>query len=135
MGLEELLFDAALWGAPLGLLWISWHRYRAVPGAGGTNRSLALATLAPLSLSSGIWLLFWALVQISDYSKMARSILNLVPTTAALAVTNLLVCLVSFILSLLMPKTVQGTVPFKRALIFATGYMVLVWMFALTSLH
>ena len=28
MGLEELLFVAALWGAPLGLLWISWHRRR-----------------------------------------------------------------------------------------------------------
>lgn len=84
MGLEELLFDAALWGAPRGLLWISWQRYRAVPGAGGTNRSLALASLALLSLSSGIWLL----VLIDDYSKMTRSILNLVPTTGVLAVNQ-----------------------------------------------
>ena len=133
MGLEELLFDAALWGAPLGLLWVSWRRFRAVPRAGGTDRSLALASLSLLSLSSGIWLLLYALVQIDDYSKIARSILNLVPTAAALAVPNLLVCLVSFILSLLMPKTVQGIIPLKRALIFATGYMILVWIFALTA--
>ena len=133
MTLGELLVVAALWGAPLGLLWISWHRYRTVPAARGTNRSLALASLALLSLSSGIWLLVYALVLIDDYSKMARSILSLVPTSGALAVANLLVCLVSFILSLLMPKTVQGAIPLQRALIFATGYMVLVWMFALTA--
>ena len=135
MGLEELLFHAALLGAPLGLLWISWHRYRTISGAGRTHGSLALASLALVTLSSGIWLLFYALVQIDDYSKTARSILNLIPTTATLAVTNLLVCLVSFILSLLMPKVVQGTIPLKRALICATSYMVLIWMFALTLQH
>jgi hypothetical protein len=133
MTLGELLFVAAIWGVPLGLLWISWHRYGAVQAARGTNRSLALASLALLSLSSGIWLLLYVLVLIDDYSKLARSILNLVPPTGALAVTNLLVCLASFILSLLMPKTVRGTIPLQRALIFATGYMALVWVFALTA--
>jgi hypothetical protein len=47
-------------------------------------------------------------------------------------VVNILVCAASFMLSLFMPKTVQGTIPLQRAITFATGYMVVVWMFALT---
>jgi hypothetical protein len=54
MGLSELLIVAALWGSPLGLLWISWHRYGAVRAAGGTNKSFGAASLALLFLSSGI---------------------------------------------------------------------------------
>jgi hypothetical protein len=92
---------------------------------------LARASLALLSLSSGIWLLLYGLVLISEYYKAVNSILNLVnPPT--LAVVNILVCAASFMLSLFMPKTVQGTIPLQRAIIFATGYMVVVWMFALT---
>lgn len=133
MDLGELLFIAALWGVPLSLSWISWHRYGTVHAAAGTNRSLASASLALLFLSSGIWLLFYGLVIISEYYKAANSILSLVPKPAALAVGNIVVCFFSFILSLLMPKTVDGTIPFQRAITFATGYMVLVWMFALTA--
>jgi hypothetical protein len=133
MGLGELLLlVAALWGAPLGLWWISWHRYGAVPAARGTNRLLARASLALLSLSSGIWLLLYGLVLISEYYKAVNSILNLV-NPATLAVVNILVCAASFMLSLFMPKTVQGTIPLQRAITFATGYMVVVWMFALTA--
>ncbi len=133
MTLGELLFVAALWGVPLGLLWISWRRYSALHSTTNMNMPLARTALVLVSLSSGVWLFVYALVQIDDYSKMARSILNLGPTPGTLAVINLLVCAVALILSLLMPKTVQGTVPLQRSLIFATGYMVLVWMFALTA--
>lgn len=34
---------------------------------------------------------------------------------------------------LYMPKTGHRTVPFRRAITFATWYMLLVWMFALTA--
>jgi hypothetical protein len=130
--LQELLLVAALWGVPLGLLWISWHRYGAVHAAAGTNRSLAGASLALLFLSSGIWLLFSGLVLISEYYKAVNSVVSLGPKPATLAVANIVVCGVSSILSLFMPKTVHGTVPFLRAITFATVYMLLVWMFALT---
>jgi hypothetical protein len=132
MGLSELLIVAALWGIPLGLRWISWHRYGGVRAAAGANRSLAAASLALLFLSSGIWLLLYGLVLISEYYKAVNSILSLGPKPATLAVVNIVVCAISFILSLFIPKTVQGTVPFQRAITFATGYMLLVWMFALT---
>jgi len=133
MGLTELLIVAALWGVPLGLLWISWHRYGAIPAAAGTNRSLAASSLVLLFVSSGIWLLFYELVLLSEYYKPVNSILSLAPKSATLAVVNIVVCAISFILSLFIPKTVQGTVPFQRAITFSTGYMVLVWMFALTA--
>ena len=133
MASGELLFVAALWGVPLGLLWISWRRYGAVHAARGTNRSLALASLALLSLSSGIWLLLFGLVLISEYDKAVNSILNLGPNPATLAPVNILVCAISFVFSLFMPKAVQGTIPLQRAITFATGYMLLVWMFALTA--
>ena len=132
MASAELLFVAALWGVPLGLLWISWDRYGAVHAAAGTNRSFAGASLALVFLSSGIWLLFYGLVLISDYYEAANSILSLGPKPATLAVANVVVCCFSFILALLMPKSVHGTVPFQRAITLATGYMLLVWMFALT---
>jgi hypothetical protein len=133
MGLGELLIIAALWGVPLGLLWISWHRYRAVHAAVGTNRSLAGASLALLFLSSGIWLLFYGLVLITEYYPGVNSIVSLGPSPATLSVANISVCAASFMLSLFMPKTIQGTVPFRRAITCATGYMLLVWMFALTA--
>ena len=132
-GLGELLFVVALWGVPLSLLWISWHRYGAVRTAAGTNTSFAGASLALLFLSSGIWLLFYALVLISEYYKAVNSILSLVPNPRTLAGVNIIVCCASFILSLYMPKTVHRTVPFRRAITFATWYMLLVWMFALTA--
>lgn len=99
----------------------------------GTNRSFAGASFALLFLSSGIWLLFYALVLIGEYYKAANSIVSLFPKPATLAVANIAVCFVSFILSLFMPKTVHGTAPFQRAVTLATGYMLLVWMFALTA--
>jgi hypothetical protein len=133
MAFQELLLVAALWGVPLGLLWISGHRYGAVHAAAGTNRSFAGASLALLCLSSGIWLMFYALVLISEYYKAVSSIVSLGPKPATLAVANIVVCFVSFILSLFVPKTVHGTIPFQRAITFATGYMLLVWMFALTA--
>jgi hypothetical protein len=132
-GSGELLFIAALWGVPLSLLWISWHRYGVVHAAAGTNRSFAGASLILLSVSSGIWLLFYGLVLISDYYKAVNSIVSLGPKPATLAVANIVVCAVSFVLSLFMPKSVQGTVRLQRAITFATGYMLLVWMFALTA--
>lgn len=97
-GLGELLFVVALWGVPLSLLWISWHRYGAVRTAAGTNTSFAGASLALLFLSSGIWLLFYALVLISEYYKAVNSILSLVPNPRTLAVVNIIVCCASFIL-------------------------------------
>ena len=133
MGLSELLIVAALCGIPLGLLWISWHRYGVVRAAVGANRSLAAASFVLLFLSSGIWLLFYGLILISDHYKAVNSILSLGPKPGALAVVNIVVCSTSFILSLFIPKTVQGSVPFQRAITFATGYMLLVWMFALTA--
>ena len=133
MGLTELLFVAALWGAPWGLLWISWHRYRRIQGASGTNTSLAAASLVLLFLTSGTWLLFYGLILISDHYKAVNSILSIGPKPTTLAVFNILVCAASFIFSLFIPKTVQGTVPFQRAVTFATGSMLLVWMFALTA--
>jgi hypothetical protein len=133
MASGELLFVAALWGVPLGLLWISWHRYCAVRAAAGTNRSFAGASLALVFLSSGVWLVFYGLVLISEYYKAVNSILSLGPKSATLAVANIVVCFVSFVLSLFMPKSVHGTVSFRRAITFATGYMLLVWMFALTA--
>lgn len=133
VGLGELLLVAALWAVPLGLLWISWHRYGAVHTAVGTNRSFAGASLALLFLSSGTWTLFYGLVLISEYHKAVTSVLSLWPNPQTLAVANIVVCAASFTLSLLMPKTVRGTVPFQRAVTFATGYMSLVWMFALTA--
>ena len=132
MGSRELLVVAALWGIPLSLMWISWHRYGAVHAAAGTNWSFAGASLALLFVSSGIWLLFYALVLISEYYKAVNSILSLGPKPATLAVSNIVVCFASFVLSLFMPTTVNGTIPFQRAITFATGYMLLVWMFALT---
>ena len=132
-GQSELLIVAALWGIPLALLWISWRRYGTVRAAAGTNRSLAGVSFALLLLSSGIWLLFYGLIVISDHYKAVNSILSLWPKPAALAVANILVCAASFILSLFVPKTVQGSVPFQRAITFANGYMLLVWMFALTA--
>ena len=131
--LGELLLVAALWGVPLGLLWISWRRYGAVHAARDTNRLLGLASLALLSLSSGIWLLLYGLVLIGEYYKAVNSIVNLGPNPGTLAVVNILVCAVSFMLSLFMPKTVKGTIPLQRAITFATSYMLLVWMFALTA--
>jgi hypothetical protein len=133
MGLSELLIVAALWGIPSGLLWISWHRYGAVSAAAGTSKSFAAASFVLLFLSSGIWLLFYGLVLISGYYKTVSSILSLGPNPGTLAVVNIVVCAVSFILSLFIPKTVQGSVPFRRAITFATCYMLLVWMFALTA--
>ena len=133
MGFEELLVIAALWGIPLTLLWMSWHRYGAVHAAAGTNTSFAGASLTLLVLTSGIWLLFYALVLISEYYKAVNSILSLLPNPRTLAVVNIIACCISFILSLYMPKTVHGTVPFRRAVTLATWYMVLVWMFALTA--
>ena len=134
MGLRELLlFVAAVWGVPLGLLWISCHRYVAVRTATGTSRLLACASLALLSLSAGIWLLFYGLVLISEFYKGVNSIVSRGPNPATLAVANIVACCVSFILSLFVPKTVHGTVPFQRAITLSTGYMLLVWMFALTA--
>jgi len=117
----------------LGLLWISWRRYGAVRAAAGTSKSFGAASFVLLFLSSGIWLLFYGLVLISEYYKTVNSILSLWPKPGTLAVANIVVCAVSFILSLFIPKTVQGSVPFQRAITFATGYMLLVWMFALTA--
>ena len=133
MGLPELLIVAALWGIPLGLLWISWRRYSTVRAAAGRSKSIGAAAFVLLFLSSGIWLLFYGLILISDHYKAVNSILSLGPKPATLAVANILVCAASFILSLFVPKTVQGSVPFQRAITFATGYMLLVWMFALTA--
>ena len=132
IGVGDLLFVAALWGVPLSLLWLSWHRYGAVHAAAGTNSSFAGASMALLFLSSGIWIVFYAFVLIGEYYKAVNSVLSLGPKPATLAVANIVVCFVSFVLSLFMPKTVHGTVPFQRAITLATGYMLLVWMFALT---
>ena len=129
----ELLFVAALWGVPFSLLWMSWYRYRTVHAAAGTNRSFAGASLALLFLTSGIWLLLFGLAIISDYFKAANSIVSPGLSPSTLAAPNIMVCGVSFILSLFIPKSVQGTVPFQRAIAIATGYMLLVWMFALTA--
>jgi hypothetical protein len=133
MEVGELLFVAALWGVPFTLLWMSWYRYRTVHAAAGTNRSLAGASLALLFLTSGIWLLLFGLAIISDYFKAANAVVSPGFRPSTLAVPNIVVCAVSFILSLLTPNTVQGTIQFQRAITFATGYMVLVWMFALTA--
>lgn len=133
MRLAELLFVAALLGVPSGLLWISWHRYGVVSVATGSSKSLAWVSFALLSLTSTLWLLFYAVVLISEYNKGVYSIVRLGPRPATLAVPNILVCAASFMLSLFVPKTVQGAVPFRTAITFATGYMVLVWMFALTA--
>ena len=94
---------------------------------------LACVSLALLSLSAGIWLLFYGLVLISEFYKGVNSIVSLGPYPATLAVANIVACCVSFILSLFVPKTVHGTVPFQRAITLSTGYMLLVWMFALTA--
>jgi len=88
--------------------------------------------MALLFLSSGIWIVFYAFVLIGEYYKAVNSVISLGPKPAILAVANIVVCFVSFVLSLFMPKTVHGTVPFQRAITLATGYMLLVWMFALT---
>ena len=132
-GVGDLLFLAALWVVPLALLWISWHRYSAVHAAAGTNRSFAGASLVLLFLSSGIWIAFYGFVLIGEYCKAVNSVLSLGPKPATLAVANIVVCFISFVLSLFMPKSVYGTVQFQRAITFATGYMLLVWMFALTA--
>jgi hypothetical protein len=50
--------------------------------------------LVLLSLSSGIWLLFYGLVLISDYYKAVNSIVSLGPKPATLAVANIVVCAV-----------------------------------------
>lgn len=136
--LGELLFVAAGWGVPLALLWISWHRYGAVHAAAGTNRSFAGASFALLFLSSGIWLLLYGSILLSEYFNAINSILGplhnrLLHNPTALAVANIVICFVSFFLSLLMPKTVQGIVPFQRAITIATAYMLLIWIFALTA--
>jgi len=133
MEVGVLLIILALCGVPLGLWWISWHRYGVVRAAADTSKFLAWASLALLSLSSGIWLLFYGLVLISEYYKAANSIVIHIPKPATLAVPNILVCVASFMLSLFVPKTVQGSRPFQRAITYATGYMLLVWMFALIA--
>src|SRR5260370_17825450 len=115
MGLRELLlFVAAVWGVPLGLLWISWHRYVAVRTATGTSRLLACASLALLSLSAGIWLLFYGLVLISEFYKGVNSIVSLGPNPATLALPTIVPCCVSFILSLFLPNTLHRTLPVHR---------------------
>jgi hypothetical protein len=103
------------------------------PRSGRHEQVFRSASLALLFLSSGIWLLFYGLVLISEYFKAVNSILSVGPKPTTLAVANIVVCFFSFILCLFMPKTVHGTVPFQRAITFATGYMLLVWMFALTA--
>ena len=134
-GLELLLLVAALWGIPFGLLWILWRRYSGIQGATGVNRLLAAAAFDLALLSSGAWLLLYGLVLISEYYKAINSILSSLQNVAAIAVSNILICAVSFILSLFVPKTIQGAHQFQRAVSFTTGYMLLVWVFALTSLH
>src|SRR5260370_37765491 len=90
MGLRELLlFVAAVWGVPLGLLWISWHRYVAVRTATGTSRVLACASLALLALSAGIWLLFLRPFVTSDVYNALKAIWTLCPNPTILSVANI----------------------------------------------
>ena len=131
--MTELLFVGAIWIVPVLLLWMAWRRYGTVHAATGTNRSLAYASLALLSLSSVIWLVFYGLVLISEYNKTVASIMNLGANPHTLAVVNILACAISFVLSLFMPKTVPGNVALQRAIMFAAGYLFLLWMFALTA--
>ena len=131
--MTELLFVGAIWGVPMLLLWMAWRRYGVVRAATGTNRSLAGASLALLFLSSGIWLLFYGAVLLSEHSMTVRSVMNRGPYPATLAVANIPICAASFIVSLFVPKAVQGAVPLRRTITLAAGYMVLIWMFALTA--
>jgi hypothetical protein len=80
-----------------------------------------------------MWLLLFALALLDEYSKMAKSIVNLGPAPVTLAVINILVCFASFVLTLFLPKTIQENTPFRRAVVLANGYMVLVWIFVLTA--
>jgi hypothetical protein len=128
----ELIFVAAIWGVPPLLLWWAWSRYGAVHAATNTNRSFVVGSLALLSLSSGMWVLLYALVLFDGYGKIAKSIQDLGSVT--LAVVNIVVCFGSFVLSLFIPK-IQEAIPLRRAVAVANAYLTLVWLFALSAAH
>jgi hypothetical protein len=133
MKFGEFFIVGAVWVVPLWLVLRAWHRYFRLSSDASTTTFSARAALVLLSFSSGMWLIFYALVLMSEFSKVARSTLNLAAAPPTLAVVNLVVSVGAFVLSLLIPKTAHGTAPIRTASIIATSYMSLIWIFALVS--
>ena len=133
MKFGEFLVVCAVWVVPLWLVLRAWHRYLKSSSDASMITFSARAALVLLSFSSVIWLIFYALVLIAEFSKVARSILNLAPTPPTLAVLNLVVSVGAFALSLFIPNIGQGTAPIRRAFIVASGYMSLIWILALVT--
>jgi hypothetical protein len=129
----ELLIAGAMWVVPLWLVLRAWRIYGTSRPDASTPTFSARSALVLLSFSSVIWLMFYALVLIAEFSKVARSIFNLAPAPPTLAVVNLVVSVGAFVLSLFIPKTAQGTAPIRRAFIVVSSYMSLIWTFALVT--
>lgn len=130
-----LLFVCAVWGIPLWLVVRAWRRYLALQSArtGGLLQVRIGITL--LSISATIWLLFYALVIVDEHSRLARSILSVAPTSSVLALINLPLCVASLIFCLRDGKTDHAVIPLRRAISYASGCLIVVWLFVLSAPH
>jgi hypothetical protein len=133
--LTDLLFVGVFWAVPLWLVLRAWRRYFVLRSAISTNIFLVRAALALFSISAAAWLLVYGLVIVEDYRKVTNSLLGLFPSPLTLAVVNIPVCAISFALSIFVSTTGQNTARLRSAFMLVSGYMVLIWIFSMTSLH
>jgi hypothetical protein len=118
----EISWFIAILGIPIGLLFTSWRRYLTLPRADRDRLRPATIVLSLLSLTTAMWILFYALASMDEHSAMAKSILD--HLSLGFVVLNILISAALLIASFLTTR------PVRLHLLLASTWMLGIWLFA-----
>lgn len=134
MRFGEFGFIALLVGVPVWLVSRAWRRYISLDHlALGDSLQMRVA-LSFISVSTGMWIVVFALMLLEDHSSRAKSVAtNLSP--AIFGFINLLLCVGAIVCSRFSRAAAQKSLPLRRAIGLSSGCLMLIWLFLLANPH